>query len=80
MIWGARKGKYFCKWDWTGGIRLIRFNKFGRARTQRSRMERRAIRDRDAADHISLVRRTGLLEIQSVIPGRANGSALCAAR
>src|ERR1700687_2344110 len=22
-----RKRKYFCKWDWTGQIRLIRFNK-----------------------------------------------------
>jgi hypothetical protein len=33
MIWGVRKQKYFCEWDWTGGIRLIRFNKFGRARS-----------------------------------------------
>jgi hypothetical protein len=33
IIWGVRKQKYFCEWDWTGGIRLIRFNKFGRARS-----------------------------------------------
>ena len=36
MIWGARKGKYFCKEDWADGIRLIRFNKCGRAGTLRS--------------------------------------------
>ena len=22
MIWGVRKPKYFCKWDWTAQIRL----------------------------------------------------------
>src|SRR6202048_4637940 len=27
LIWVRRKRKYFCKWDWTGQIRLIRFNK-----------------------------------------------------
>jgi hypothetical protein len=47
MIWGARKGKYFCKEDWTGGIRLIRLNKFGRARKRRSLDGRSAIRDGD---------------------------------
>src|SRR5229473_1730665 len=36
VIWGVRKQEYFCIWDWTGGIRLIRFNKFGRARKRRS--------------------------------------------
>jgi hypothetical protein len=32
LIWGKREGKYFLRWDWTGGIRLIRFNKFAVAR------------------------------------------------
>src|SRR5229473_4262502 len=36
MIWGERKGKYFCEEDWTGGISLILFNKFGCARKRRS--------------------------------------------
>ena len=27
VIWVERKGKYFCKQDWTAQIRLIRFNK-----------------------------------------------------
>jgi hypothetical protein len=27
VIWVRREGKYFCKWDWTGQITLIRFNK-----------------------------------------------------
>jgi hypothetical protein len=32
LIWVGGEEKYFCKWDWTGGIRLIRLNKFRRAR------------------------------------------------
>jgi len=32
VIWGVRKQEYFCIQDWTGGIRLIRFNKFAVAR------------------------------------------------
>jgi hypothetical protein len=28
LIWGDREGIYFFKRDWTGGITLIRFNKF----------------------------------------------------
>jgi hypothetical protein len=28
VIWGRDKAKYFFKSDWTGGIALIRFNKF----------------------------------------------------
>jgi hypothetical protein len=47
MIWGARKGKYFCNEDWTGGISLIRFNKFGCARRRRSPDGRNTIRDGD---------------------------------
>jgi hypothetical protein len=47
MIWGARKGKYFCNEDWTASIRLIRFNKFGRARKRRSPDGRSTIRDGD---------------------------------
>jgi hypothetical protein len=31
VTWGVGKQKYFLKWDWTGGIRLIRFNKWSRA-------------------------------------------------
>jgi hypothetical protein len=27
VIWVGRERKYFCKWDWTGQIRLKRFNK-----------------------------------------------------
>src|SRR5438874_12357432 len=27
LIWVKRRKEYFCKWDWTGQIRLIRFNK-----------------------------------------------------
>ena len=30
---GCAKTEIFCKWDWTAGISLIRFNKFGRARS-----------------------------------------------
>jgi hypothetical protein len=29
VIWGKREAEYFCKWDWTGQITLIRFNKSG---------------------------------------------------
>jgi hypothetical protein len=36
MICPTGEAKYFCKWDWTGQITLIRFNKFGRARKRRS--------------------------------------------
>jgi len=28
VIWGKREAKYFLEKDWTGQIRLIRFNKF----------------------------------------------------
>jgi hypothetical protein len=28
VIWGKREGKYFLVTDWTGGIALIRFDKF----------------------------------------------------
>ena len=28
LIWVSREQKYFCKRDWTGQIRLNRFNKF----------------------------------------------------
>src|SRR5229473_622348 len=45
VIWGVRKQEYFCKEDWTGGIRLIRFNKFGRARKRRSGVFRRVGKD-----------------------------------
>jgi hypothetical protein len=41
VIWGVRKQKYFCRWDWTGGIRLIRFNKF--AVTRKSKERDRAV-------------------------------------
>jgi hypothetical protein len=29
LIWGKLEREYFCGWDWTGGIRLIQFNKSG---------------------------------------------------
>jgi hypothetical protein len=32
VIWGKREGKYFLVTDWTGGIALIRFDKFAFAR------------------------------------------------
>ena len=32
LIWGEWEREYFCKDDWTGGITLIRFNKFRCAR------------------------------------------------
>jgi hypothetical protein len=32
VIWVWREGKYFSREDWTGGIALIRFNKFAVAR------------------------------------------------
>jgi hypothetical protein len=32
LIWGKREAIYFWRWDWTGGIRLIRFNKSPGAR------------------------------------------------
>jgi hypothetical protein len=47
LIWVERERKSFWKWDWTGGIRLIRFNKFGDASNPVARMERSEIRDRD---------------------------------
>jgi hypothetical protein len=28
LIWDKREAKYFLRGDWTGGIRLIRFDKF----------------------------------------------------
>jgi hypothetical protein len=36
LIWGSGEAEYFCKWDWTGQITLIRFRKFLLARTRRS--------------------------------------------
>jgi len=32
LIWDKREAKYFLRGDWTGGIRLIRFDKFVVAR------------------------------------------------
>src|ERR1700682_163423 len=32
LIWVRREWKYFCKWDWTGQITLIRFNKLSPVR------------------------------------------------
>ena len=32
LIWVKAEAENFLKWDWTGGITLIRFNKFGRPR------------------------------------------------
>jgi hypothetical protein len=32
LIWGKREAKYFLRGDWTGGIRLIRLDKFAVAR------------------------------------------------
>ena len=29
LIWVRREGIYFCKWEWTGQVRLIRLNKSG---------------------------------------------------
>jgi hypothetical protein len=29
VIWVGGEGKYFWRWDWTGGISLILFNKLG---------------------------------------------------
>jgi hypothetical protein len=34
MICPTGEAKYFCKGDWTGGITLIRFNKFADTRKQ----------------------------------------------
>ncbi len=42
VIWGVRKQKYFCKWDWTGSISLIRFNKSAVARKPVGSREMRA--------------------------------------
>jgi hypothetical protein len=28
VIWVNREAEYFCKWDWTAQISLIRLNKF----------------------------------------------------
>ena len=61
MIWGERKGKYFCEEDWTGGISLILFNKFGCARKRRSPDRRSIIRDGDTDEsHGSLRSHPGL--------------------
>jgi hypothetical protein len=32
VIWVKREAEYFCKWDWTTQITLIRFNKSGFSR------------------------------------------------
>jgi hypothetical protein len=29
VIWVIDEAEYFCKWDWTGRIALIRFKKLG---------------------------------------------------
>jgi hypothetical protein len=34
MICPTGEAKYFCEGDWTGGITLIRFNKFAGTRTR----------------------------------------------
>jgi len=48
VIWVKQEAENFFKWDWTGGITLIRFNKFRRARkTKRGRSY--ANRDADYA-------------------------------
>jgi hypothetical protein len=61
MIWRERKGKYFCEEDWTGGISLILFNKFGCARKRRSPDRRSIIRDGDTDEsHGSLRSHPGL--------------------
>jgi hypothetical protein len=36
LIWASSEAEYFWKWDWTGQISLIQFNKFRRARKCRS--------------------------------------------
>jgi hypothetical protein len=36
VIWVRREWESFWKWGWTGQIRLIRFDKFRRARKRRS--------------------------------------------
>jgi hypothetical protein len=33
VIWVRREAEYFCKWDWTTQITLIRFNKLDFCRT-----------------------------------------------
>jgi hypothetical protein len=40
VIWGKREAEYFCKWDWTGQITLIRFNKLGFPRHRSGSMAR----------------------------------------
>jgi hypothetical protein len=37
LIWANGEAEYFCKWDWTGQIRLTRLNKFRFARKRHSR-------------------------------------------
>jgi hypothetical protein len=49
VIWGARKRKYFCKQDWTGGIKLIYLNNSAVRVRGIARMKRSALRDCDAA-------------------------------
>jgi hypothetical protein len=41
LIWVRGEAEYFCKWDWTGGIRLNRLKKFGGARNCHSPANRR---------------------------------------
>jgi hypothetical protein len=38
VIWVRGEQKYFCKWDWTAQISLIRLNKFAVARNSAGRM------------------------------------------
>ncbi|MFL6812425.1 MAG: hypothetical protein ACJ8EK_00120, partial [Bradyrhizobium sp.] len=33
LIWVKRRKEYFCKWDWTGQIRLIRLDNSPSAQT-----------------------------------------------
>ena len=64
MIWGGWKREYFCKRDWTGGITLIRFNKFRHARKRRSRvagMEPTGRREAPPDDRLRAIRGRSLV-------------------
>ena len=56
LIWVRREQKYFCKWDWTGQIRLIRFNKSRFSKLRATTDQRLAEADGASAPSGSLLR------------------------
>jgi pimeloyl-ACP methyl ester carboxylesterase len=79
VIWVSWKQKYFCKWDWTGQITLIRFNNFSRARTTMpSSLPCRVVwGDKDKFIPVKFAHAFGAKQI-TIVPGAGHWVALTA--